>query len=109
MNKETKEKVEQLQAIEQNLQNTLLQKQYTQSQFLEIDSALEALKINSKNVYKIVGAVMIESTKENLIKDLKSKKELIEVKIKSIEKQEKKLKEDLKSIQQEVIKNMKNG
>lgn len=109
MDKDIREKIGQLQALEQNLQHILAQKQSIQSQLIDIDSALEALKESNKNqTFKIVGAVMIESPKENLLKDLNSKKEIIEVKIKSTEKQEKKIKENLKSIQEDVLKNIKN-
>ncbi len=104
MDKELQEKIEQLQNIEKNLQYILIQKQSMQSQLSEIDTAMEELKgIATRRSYKIIGAVMVESTKESLIKELKSKKELLEVKAKSFEKQEAKLKESAKSIQEEVI------
>ena len=109
MDKDIKEKISQLQALEQNLQHILLQKQNIQTQLIEIDSALEALRTNSKQTFKIVGAVMIESPKESLLKDLNYKKEVIQVKIKSIEKLEKKLREDLKSLQEDVLKNIKKN
>lgn len=103
MKKEIKERIEQLQSLEQNLQYTLMQKQTIQTQLIEIDSAISALETNPKNTFKIVGAIMIEASAEDLKKELRSKKELAEVKFKSIEKQETRLKESVKEIQKEVM------
>ena len=49
---------------------------------------------------------MIKNSKEDLKLDLESKKEIILVRLKSIEKQEQKLKEKTTEIQQEILKNM---
>ncbi len=106
MTKETQEKIGQLQLIEQNLQNLLAQKQQFQSQMIEIDSALKEIK-TSKEAYKIVGNIMVSSDKESLEKDLKEKKEMVDIRIKALEKQEKQLKEKAQKIQQEVMGNIK--
>src|SRR3989338_4754752 len=98
MNKEIQEKIEQLQVLEHNVQHISTQKQSMQAQLIEIGSALKALDKNKKQAFKIIGAVMIESTKEELVKDLSEKKEFIEVKLKNYEKQEEKLRESAKKI-----------
>ncbi len=74
LSKETEQKIAQLQLYEQSLQNILIQKQQFQSQSLEIDSALKELEA-TKEAYKIVGNIMVASKKEDLKKDLESKKE----------------------------------
>jgi len=106
MDKETQEQVQQLQLLEQNLHNYLMQKQTLQAQLLEINNALSEI-IKSKKMYKIVGSIMIESTKEDLEKDLNEKKNITELRIKTLEKQESQLKEKAQKIQSEVIKNIK--
>ncbi len=105
MSVETQKKIQDLQMLEQNLQNFLMQKQNFQMQMIEIDSALEELAKTDK-AYKIVGNLMVASDKQELEKDLHSKKELVELRIKSIEKQEKSIKERASKLQKEVLGNM---
>jgi prefoldin beta subunit len=106
MTKETEEKIGQLQMMEQNLQNFLMQKQQLQGQLIEIESALSELK-DAKDAYKIVGNIMISSTKEDLEKELNQKKEIVELRIKTLEKQESKIKEKASSTQAEVMEQLK--
>ncbi len=107
MNKETEEKIGRMQLLEQNMQNTMMQKQQFQSQLIEVTSALEELETTDE-AYKIVGNIMVLSKKDGLKKDLESKKEMVELRIKSIEKQESELKEKAKGLQEEVLKEMKD-
>ena len=101
--KETEEKVRQLQMFEQNMQNILSQKQNIQGQTLEVDNALEELKNAEGKVYKIVGTVMIDSTKERLEKDLNERKEVLELRLKSLKKQEDSFRERAEVLQKEVM------
>ncbi len=107
MTKETEKKVAQLQLMEQNIQNLLMQKQNFQSQLIEVDNALEELNKSKGLTYKIIGSVMIASNKEDLQKDLNSKKEVAELRIKNIEKQENQLKEKASRLQSEVLDEIK--
>jgi len=107
--KDTEEKITQLQILEQNLQSLLLQKQTFQNQTLEIDSALKEMESSKKEVYKIVGNIMIASEKEALKSELNSKKEISELRLKNIEKQEKIIKEKAETIQKEITKVLKNN
>ena len=100
--KDTEEKITQLQILEQNLQSLILQKQTFQNQTLEIDSALKEMESSKKEVYKIVGNIMIASEKEALKNELNSKKEISELRLKNIEKQEKIIKEKAETIQKEI-------
>lgn len=106
MEKETEQKIGQLQLLEQGLQTFSLQKQQFQAQLMEIESALKELK-EAKTAYKIVGNIMVDTKKEDLEKDLREKKERVELRIKSVEKQEKQLGEKVSSIQAEVLKRLK--
>jgi len=107
--KDTEEKITQLQILEQNLQSLILQKQTFQNQTLEIDSALKEMESSKKEVYKIVGNIMIASEKEALKNELNSKKEISELRLKNIEKQEKIIKEKAETIQKEITKVLKNN
>ena len=105
--KETEEKIVQLQLIEQNLRSLIIQKQTFQSQLLEIENAVDELKNAKGTTYKIIGTIMVASDKNELSKDLKSKKEMIELRIKNLENQEKKLRGKTESIQGDVMKKLK--
>ncbi len=107
MDNDTEQKVAQLQLIEQNLQNFVLQKQMFQTQLLEIESALTEL-IKVKEAYKIVGNIMVANNSDALQKELKQKKELVELRIKNIEKQENSIKEKAGSLRDDVLKKLKN-
>src|SRR3990167_1599128 len=99
------EKLAQLQMIEQNLQQLLSQKQQFNGIMVEIDSALEELG-KTEDAYKIVGNVMVKVSKPELSKELGEKKERTEIRIKSIEKQEDKLKEKAEALRAEVMEDM---
>jgi len=105
--KETEQKIGQLQLMEQNLQNFLVQKQTFQTQLFEIENALKELEQSKEKTYKIVGTVMIASKKEDLIKELNEKKAVIELRIKTLEKQEKAIKEKASQVQTEVMSQLK--
>jgi len=103
--KESEEKIMQLQLLEQNIQNFLMQKQQFQVQLTEVDSALENLK-DAKKAYKIIANIMVDTDKVSLEAELKQKKEVLELRIKNLEKQEEKIREKSQKIQKEVLGNM---
>ncbi len=105
--KDIEEKIEELQILERNLQNTLLQKQTFQTQLLEIKNALEELEKSKKETYKIIGTIMIASDASELKKDLKSKKEIIDLRVKNLEKQEEQIREKASKMQLEVMNALK--
>lgn len=108
MPKTQEEKIQELQIIEQNFQTLLLQKQKFQAQLLEISNAISELKISGKKeAYKIIGTIMVESDKENLITDLSSQKEILELRIKNIEKQENLVKDKEEKLQSDIMKDIK--
>ncbi|MBI2667176.1 prefoldin subunit beta [Candidatus Woesearchaeota archaeon] len=106
ISKETEQSIAQLQLLEQNLQNFFMQKQTFQSQLLEIENAVKELDLTNEDSYKIIGNIMIKEKKDKLIKEIKSKKEIIELRLKSIEKQELKIKEKAEELQKKVVKEL---
>jgi prefoldin beta subunit len=105
---EMQEKIKQLQMLEQALQQLLMQKQQFQLQLMEVDSAIKELE-GKEEAYKIVGSIMISSKKEDLDKELKEKKETLELRISSIDKQETETREKASTMQKEVISAMNPG
>ncbi|MBN2053081.1 prefoldin subunit beta [Candidatus Woesearchaeota archaeon] len=105
MENELQAKINQLSMMEQNLQNFALQKQQFQAQLMEVESAEKEIK-TSKEAYKIIGSIMVLGDKEKLQKELAEKKEMINLRIESFEKQEAKLKEKAEVLQKEVLDEM---
>ena len=106
VSKETEQKIGQLQMFEQSLQNFLGQKQQFQVQLVEVESALGELE-NTDKAYKIIGNIMVESDKSELKADLQSKKEMLELRIKTMEKQESQVREKASKLQSEILKKIK--
>ncbi|NQU78559.1 prefoldin subunit beta [Candidatus Woesearchaeota archaeon] len=103
--KEVQEKINRLSMMEQSLQQFLAQKQTFQAQLIEAESAIEELQKTDK-AYKIIGNVMVLSDKDSMLDKLKTKKEITELRIKSLEKQEEKMRETTSELQSEVMKEM---
>lgn len=101
------EKIQQLQLTEQSLQNLLMQKQQFQAQINDIDSAVGELS-STKESYKIIGTVMVKKDSEEIKKELEEKRKIVELRIKSLEKQEDTIRQKAKKLQEEVLGNMKN-
>lgn len=105
--KEVEQKIAQLQLFEQNLQNCIIQKQTFQTQLLEIDNALAELEQAKGETYKIIGPIMIAAKKESLKKDLAAKKEVADLRLKSLKKQEETIRERAQKLQTEILKELK--
>lgn len=106
ISKETEEQIQQLQLLEQSMQSLSIQRQSFQIQFIETESALKEME-KVESGYKIVGNIMILSNKEDLIKDLKSKRELLELRIQNLEKQESKIRTKASKLQEEILDKLK--
>lgn len=106
MNDKTQESIGKLQIIEQQVQTMAMQKQQFQSQLFEVDNALKELK-TSKTAYKIIGNIMVLSEKEKIEKELSQKKEITELRIDNLDKEEKKLKDQAKKLQEDLLSTLK--
>jgi prefoldin beta subunit len=98
-----KEALKKIQEAEQTIQNLLQQKQAFLSQNAEIEEALNELQ-NTETAYQIVANIMIKKDTEELKKSLSEQKEIIDLRIKTIEKQENRMKEQIKEHQESVMK-----
>lgn len=101
--KENKERqIQEIQILEQNLHNLLLQKQAFQMEISETQAAKKEIK-NSEDVFKVIGQLMIKAEKEKVEEELLNKEKLLDLRIKSIEKQETSLEKKLDSLRKEVF------
>lgn len=103
---ELSEKIQELQQLEQSVQALLNQKHNSQLQLAEIENALQELSKTSSDPYKIIGNLMIQTNKKELEQDLQEKKEILQLRVKTLDKQEKQQKEKAGALQQEVMKNL---
>ena len=100
-------KIQEMQILEQNLQNMLLQKQAFQMELSETQSALKEIENSGDEIFKIVGQLMIKTDKPKIKQELSDKEKILELRIKTIEKQETSFMEQLDSMREEVMKSAK--
>ncbi len=93
-------------ALEQTLQNLLLQKQTVNSQIKELSSALKELE-HSSDSYRLLGNILIKSDKNSLKRQLEKDLNVLQLRLKSIEKQEASLTEKLHSLQKDFLSQIK--
>lgn len=99
-------KVDQLQLLQQNLQSVLVQKQQFEEEVTEIDSAITELG-TTPQAYKIVGRIMLATSTERLLEELREKKEILRIRLTNFIKQEEMLKKNIEKAQQEVLGELK--
>src|SRR3989338_396220 len=101
-----------LQTYNQQLQTIMMQKQTMQMQLAEIDKAASEIDKADDEIYKSIGPILVKSDKNNVKQELDEMKEQFDIRIKSMEKQETKLKEKLREGQekiQELVKSQKGA
>ena len=91
-----------LHLLEQNVHSVSTQNQQFQAQLFELEGALKELQ-TAKNAYKIIGGILIHTDTATLTSELESKKEIIELRVQTSEKQEKQLKEKIKKLQEQPL------
>jgi prefoldin beta subunit len=105
LDSETQAKIQQLQMMEQTFQQLLMQKNAFSMEANETDLIVKEVEKTEGEVSRIIGnQVVIKTTKEAILEDMKKKKELIETRMKTIDEQEKKFSEEIESIREEVMK-----
>ena len=102
---ETQRKIQELQMLEQSFQQLLMQKNAFSMESSETDLIIKEVEKTEGEISRIIGSqVVIKTTREEILKDMKKKKELINTRMKSIDEQEKQFSEKIESIRDEVMK-----
>ena len=96
-------KIQELQLLEQNLQNLFLQKQAFQMELSETQSALKEIENSGDEIFKIIGQLMIKTDKLKVKEELLNKEKILDLRTKTIEKQEISLKEQFDKLRSELI------
>lgn len=98
----------QFEQVRQQLQLLTTQRIQVESQIRELDSAITELGKDSKkkkDVYKRVGSLLVKvDDVPGLKKDLSEQKETYDIRLQTLERQEKQLKERYSELQQEISK-----
>lgn len=102
--------IAQLQQLQQQVQLVMAQKYQLEVRLNEVKIALEELQKSSENrvIYKSIGDLMIKvENNDRLSKDLSEEKEILTIRMRTLENQEKQMKERLKTLQEQITENMK--
>ncbi|MEW6328980.1 MAG: prefoldin subunit beta, partial [Candidatus Micrarchaeota archaeon] len=102
ISKETEQQIAEFQNAQSALQLTMVQRQQVQLQMDEIDNALEELKKSTGAVYRAVGTVLVESKKDETVKELTERKDTLAVRLNVLTKQEEKLRSKLTELRAKI-------
>ncbi|RNJ80029.1 MAG: prefoldin subunit beta [Nitrosopumilus sp. H8] len=105
------EQLVKMQQVQQNLQSIVAQKQHLEMEKAETAKALEELQkaAEGDSVFKHAGSVLVQSTKKDLVEELEERQEMAKTRSAVLEKQETRIKADLKEQEAKITEMMKGG
>ena len=107
ISQEMQQKIQEFQDAQQQARVLLSQKYQIEMQIKETQNALDELeKAGNTEVHKVVGQILIKADRNTVQSDLKEKVETLGLRMKTIEKQEKKIMEKVKGLQEELQKGL---
>jgi len=94
-----------LQKLQEELQYVVAAKQQWQLQLSEVESALEELEKleGGRQVYKIVGTIMVSRDRESLLNELKERKETISLHLDTLKRQEDMLRKQIDELNRKIM------
>ncbi|ADT83146.1 prefoldin subunit beta [Thermococcus barophilus] len=94
----------QLESYQQQLQLVIQQKQKVQVDLNDAKKALEEIEKVEENtpIYKTVGTLIVKTSKNKAVEELKEKIETLEVRLNALNRQEQKLNEKIKELTQKI-------
>lgn len=100
------EQILRLQQIQQNLQAIMMKKQQIEQEIAETDTILEEIKkLDGDNkVYKRYDNLLIKSKREDILREFKEKKITLNTRMLVVEKQESRVNDNLKEVENKIIK-----
>lgn len=100
--------LEQAQAYQQQIQGVVSQKEALNLQMMEVKKALEEIgKSEETELYKLSGPVLIKAKKADVEKELKERQESIELRVKTLEKSESRIKEKIEELRKKLTESSK--
>ena len=107
MDQETQKKIQGLQMLEQGYQNIVFQKQSFQVEVNETNTALSEVEKSKPDVFRVLGQVMVKADKNSLKKELKEKADLLNLRMKTVERQELQMREEIERLRSEIMDKVK--
>ena len=107
MDQETQKKIQGLQMLEQGYQNIVFQKQSFQVEVNETNTALSEVEKSKSDVFRVLGQVMVKADKTSLKKELKEKSDLLNLRMKTVERQELQMREEIERLRSEIMDKVK--
>ena len=103
------ERLLRLQQLQQTLQNILVQKQQVELELLEVDKALEELGKTPDDgvIYKSVGSLLIKTEKSKVTEELKERKELANMRVSVLGKQEERIRSQIKELNEKLQRDLR--
>jgi len=87
-----------LQELQTKIQATMIEKQQLMVQASDIDRALQSLKDVQGKTYEMIGTILVERDKSEIEKGLLDRKQLIDLRLESLDKNERTFRARLKAI-----------
>jgi len=107
VSKDAQNTLVQAQSYQQQVQGILMQKENITLQLSEIKKALEELtKTKETEIFKMSGPILIKSAKSSVKKELSEKQDFLSMRMKTLEKTEKKAKDKLTELRGKLSKQM---
>ena len=99
-----KEQVIRLQQLQNTLQALVLQRQTAELELRNVERAIEELEKASEDavIYKSAGPLLVMRDRESLVKELNERKEILNARLKVLERQEERTRERIRELQSSV-------
>lgn len=105
LDEETQREIQELQMLEQSFQQILMQKQAFSMELTETKNILDVVEKTDGEISRIVGnQVVVKTTKEKILEEMKNKKQLIEKRLKAIEEQEQQFSKKSEELRDKILK-----
>lgn len=103
------ERLLRLRQLQQTLQGILTQKQRLELELTENEQAVEELKKQAEDtvIYKSIGSLLVKTEKSKVTTDLNDRKELLNMRIKVLGRQEERLRKQLKDLQERLQRDLR--
>ncbi|MCW3977672.1 MAG: prefoldin subunit beta [Candidatus Bathyarchaeota archaeon] len=98
-----------LQQLQQTLQGVLTQKQQLELELNEVEQALSELEklTNVAVIYKSIGSLLVKSKKTKVTTELNERKELLNMRVNVLGKQEERLRTQVKDLQEKLQRDLR--
>ena len=106
---QVQERLLRLQQLQQTLQGVLTQKQQLELELNEVEQALSELEklTDAAVIYKSIGSLLVKSEKTKVTTDLNERKELLNMRINVLGRQEERLRTQVKDLQEKLQRDLR--